>query len=133
MYLLDTNIVSYLQAGRTSVAQKVTTKEAGEIAICGPVLAELYFGAYLNPIKEKILIEKYQQVERICQVYDFGSLEAKTFAKLKAELTITGRIIEDFDLMIASICLANDLILVTHNLKHFKNISGLKVEDWVVE
>jgi predicted nucleic acid-binding protein len=23
--------------------------------------------------------------------------------------------------------------LVTHNLKHFKNIPGLKVEDWVVD
>ena len=133
MYLLDTNIVSYLQAGKTSVAQKVTAQDAGEIAICGPVLAELYFGAYLNPIKEKILIEKYQQVERICQAYDFSSLEAKTYAKLKAELTKAGKIIEDFDLMIASICLANDLILVTHNLKHFKNIPGLKVEDWVVD
>jgi len=36
--------------------------------------------------------------------------------------------VEDFDLMIASICLANDLTLITNKLKHFKNIPDLKVE-----
>ena len=37
---------------------------------------------------------------------------------------------EDFDLMIASICLANDLILITNNTKHFDRIKELKIENW---
>lgn len=31
---------------------------------------------------------------------------------------------------IASIALANDLILVTHNIREFSRIDGLKIEDW---
>lgn len=34
------------------------------------------------------------------------------------------------DLFIASICLANDLTLVTNNIKDFKNIANLKLENW---
>ncbi len=32
--------------------------------------------------------------------------------------------------MIASIALANDLILVTNNLSHFERIPDLKIENW---
>jgi tRNA(fMet)-specific endonuclease VapC len=35
------------------------------------------------------------------------------------------------DLLIASITLANRATLVTRNLRHFKQIPGLKVENWV--
>ncbi|WP_293084250.1 hypothetical protein [Okeania sp. SIO3B5] len=34
------------------------------------------------------------------------------------------------DIFIASIALVNDLILVTHNVREFKRIEGLKIEDW---
>jgi tRNA(fMet)-specific endonuclease VapC len=32
---------------------------------------------------------------------------------------------------IASFALANDVTLVTRNLKHFRQVPGLKVENWV--
>jgi tRNA(fMet)-specific endonuclease VapC len=35
------------------------------------------------------------------------------------------------DLLIASITLANRATLVTRNLRHFKQIPGLKLENWV--
>jgi predicted nucleic acid-binding protein len=35
------------------------------------------------------------------------------------------------DLLIASTAMANDLTLVTHNVKHFEVIAGLRVEDWL--
>jgi tRNA(fMet)-specific endonuclease VapC len=34
------------------------------------------------------------------------------------------------DLLIASIALANNVILVTHNTREFKRVKGLKIEDW---
>ena len=33
-------------------------------------------------------------------------------------------------IQIASIALANDLILVTHNIAEFSRVEGLKYEDW---
>ena len=34
------------------------------------------------------------------------------------------------DLIVASIAIANDLTVVTHNTKDFANIPGLRIEDW---
>jgi hypothetical protein len=35
------------------------------------------------------------------------------------------------DLRIASIALANDLVLVTGNVRHFRRVPGLVIEDWL--
>ncbi len=37
------------------------------------------------------------------------------------------------DIQIASIALVNDLIFVTHNVREFSRIEGLKIEDWEAE
>lgn len=34
------------------------------------------------------------------------------------------------DLKIAAICLANDATLISHNLRDFRKVPGLRVEDW---
>jgi predicted nucleic acid-binding protein len=39
-------------------------------------------------------------------------------------------IVGDFDIMIASIAIQNDLILATRNYKDFQNITSLKIEKW---
>ncbi|MCH4816405.1 MAG: PIN domain-containing protein [Saccharolobus sp.] len=53
----------------------------------------------------------------------------KTASRIYAELRKKGEIIEDPDLLIASICIANDFSLMTHNKKHFKRLEkyGLKL------
>lgn len=53
------------------------------------------------------------------------------YAREKNRLRAMGTPVEDFDLLIASAAVSHDLILVTDNLKHFRNISGLEVENWV--
>ena len=35
-----------------------------------------------------------------------------------------------YDLQIAAIALANNLILVTHNTREFERVDGLQLEDW---
>jgi predicted nucleic acid-binding protein len=36
------------------------------------------------------------------------------------------------DTQIASHALVESLILVTHNTRHFENVPGLKLEDWMI-
>ena len=36
------------------------------------------------------------------------------------------------DIQIASIAMANKLVVVTHNAKEFNRVEKLKVEDWAV-
>lgn len=54
------------------------------------------------------------------------------FAKQKAALRRSGTMIDDFDLLIASTAIANNLIAVTDNTKHFERLSALTLQNWVV-
>jgi tRNA(fMet)-specific endonuclease VapC len=53
-------------------------------------------------------------------------LSADAYAATRAQ----GTPVDDIDLLIAGIALANSLVLVTHNRKHFEKIVGLEIEDW---
>jgi tRNA(fMet)-specific endonuclease VapC len=52
------------------------------------------------------------------------------YAKEKARLRKEGNIIDDFDILIGCSAIANDLVLVTRNEKHFKRLTSIKIENW---
>lgn len=60
-------------------------------------------------------------------VADFDTAAADTFVRLRRRRVRIGSI----DLKIASIALARDAILLSANLRHFRQVPGLKVEDWL--
>ncbi len=39
--------------------------------------------------------------------------------------------ISDFDLLIGSTAIANELIMITENIKEFERISNIEIENWV--
>ncbi|PZX37842.1 tRNA(fMet)-specific endonuclease VapC [Nonlabens dokdonensis] len=39
--------------------------------------------------------------------------------------------ISDFDLLIGSTAISNELIMVTENVKEFDRIKGIEIENWV--
>ncbi|MBC8230988.1 type II toxin-antitoxin system VapC family toxin [bacterium] len=51
-------------------------------------------------------------------------------ANIYADLRGCGQLIEDIDIIIAGVALANSLILVTNNEEHFKRIRGLEILNW---
>jgi tRNA(fMet)-specific endonuclease VapC len=51
-------------------------------------------------------------------------------AEQYAALCKCGTPLDDIDLLIAGIALANELVIVTHNTEHFERIEGLSVENW---
>lgn len=51
-------------------------------------------------------------------------------AEIYAELRKEGKPLDDIDLLIAGIAVANRLVLVTHNQGHFQRVKRLEIEDW---
>jgi tRNA(fMet)-specific endonuclease VapC len=49
---------------------------------------------------------------------------------LASAIAFRGTPIDDIDILIAGIAIANNLILVTNNRKDFEKIEGLEIEDW---
>jgi tRNA(fMet)-specific endonuclease VapC len=61
----------------------------------------------------------------------FDDRAAEEYGKVRAELAVRGTPIGPNDLMIASIALANQVTLVTHNTAEFSRIPGLTLDDWL--
>jgi tRNA(fMet)-specific endonuclease VapC len=129
-YLLDTDTCSYLIDGRfPEVQQRVLAQPIGAFGISVITRAELRYGAELKgSIKLHRLVNGF--------LAEFESLSwtahcADIHASLRAKLKNAGAPIGGFDTLIAAHALALNLTLISHNVRHFRKVPGLNVEDWV--
>ncbi|MBI5893407.1 MAG: type II toxin-antitoxin system VapC family toxin [Deltaproteobacteria bacterium] len=51
-------------------------------------------------------------------------------ADLYARLRKTGQMLDDIDILIAGVAIANNLVFATRNKNHFERIKELKIADW---
>lgn len=63
----------------------------------------------------------------------FDGVAAEISGQIRAQLASLCTLIGEYDLQIAAIALANNLILVTHNVDKFSRVKGLQIEDWEAE
>jgi tRNA(fMet)-specific endonuclease VapC len=129
VYLIDTNILSYFVKSNQKVVEKFAL-HSQEIYLCSVVQAECFYGA--KKIASLGLVKNYDLIFENFPNLAFDFKASNIFSDLKVALSNKGKSIEDFDLMIASICLANELTLVTNNIKHFQEVPDLVVVDWSV-
>jgi tRNA(fMet)-specific endonuclease VapC len=61
---------------------------------------------------------------------DFDSGAALVYGRVRAVLERRGIIIGPYDLQIAAHALSLDLVLVSDNVREFRRVAGLKVENW---
>ncbi len=130
IYLLDTNTVSYWMRGDEKIISEIKGHKPSDLSICTITLAEIYYGIEKSPVKKK---ERHNKIERIysqLEIYPFDELSARKYSIIRTQLEKDGLVISERDLQIASIAMANKLIVVTHNVKEFKRIEKLDVEDW---
>ena len=67
----------------------------------------------------------------VLDVIPFDDRAAMEYGKIRAHLERQGTPIGPLDMLIAGHARAEDLILVTNNVKEFNRVPGLKVENWV--
>jgi len=91
-------------------------------------LAELKYGAAYSQNFQKHTDEIELLLKSIQVVPIISSLDI--FAQEKARLRKAGTMIDNFDLLIGSTAIANGMVLVTNNTKHFERIENIQLEDW---
>ncbi|MBB1089720.1 type II toxin-antitoxin system VapC family toxin [Rhodopseudomonas palustris] len=130
IYLLDTNTVIALLKNHAAVTAQIQRVGTAQLRICAPVEAELWFG-----VNKSIQQEKNRQ--RLLTLLTwlpslpFTSDAALHYGEIRAVLTRQGTPIGPYDLQIAAIARANQLVVVTHNTSEFCRVPGLLVEDWL--
>ncbi|MBX3265793.1 MAG: type II toxin-antitoxin system VapC family toxin [Acidobacteria bacterium] len=129
-YLLDTNVcIVYIKFPNSNVLSRIAATPAEEIAVCSVVKYEMFFGSMRSsdPVRSLQIQEAFlEQFESL----PFDDTACRHAAKIRADLSRTGTIIGAYDILIAATALANDLTLVTHNVKEFGRVNGLRIEDW---
>ncbi len=129
MWHLDTNIVVEYLRGNQSVAGQIEA-HLPDVAISSLTLAELLYGAQVSA-RPNENTDKINQLLEIIEVVDFDQPSAEKYSRIRAALKHKGKPTGEMDMLIAAVTLSHESILVTHNTKHFENIEGLKLEDWV--
>ncbi|OBS30803.1 ribonuclease VapC [Tepidimonas fonticaldi] len=132
-YLLDTNILIYLiKQQPPSVAQRVDALADDDRLVMSFVTwGELLAGAERSNRRAQVL-RRLQELTRIVTVlYPRGPAICRHYAEQSTRLRQAGTPIGANDLWIACHALAEDATLVTHNMREFERVQGLRVEDWV--
>ena len=129
-FLLDTNICIYWFNGEESIKEKILNISCNDIGISIITLAELKYGAY-NSEKVEENLSRIKEFKDVINLYNLNENCITRYAKIKANLREKGKILDDFDILIASIAIEYNLILVTNNIKHFDRINNIEVENWI--
>lgn len=136
MVFIDTDIaINYLKRSNKSLTKKAkvvleeifSTNKEVKITVFNH--AELYRGAYIssNVAKNLRIVDEFTGRFKIIP---FTLEDAVIYSKIYAELKISGKIISDFDELIASIVIREKDVLFTRNIKHFVNIPSLSIINW---
>ncbi|HSP13002.1 MAG TPA: type II toxin-antitoxin system VapC family toxin [Salegentibacter sp.] len=128
-FLLDTNICIHFMRGNNGLLEKFQSVGLFNCAISEITLAELSFGAENStyPDDNRKLVDNFANELNILPIFNC----IPEYAKEKVRLRKKGKMISDFDLLIGTTAVANNLIMVTENLKEFKRISNISLENWV--
>lgn len=129
MYLLGSNILIYWLKGQGNVTQHLQAKSPRHIKVPAPALFELEYGTAKShrPQQQRDFIDALVQKLEVLPL-DYPS--AKAAGVLRSSLEGQGNLIGPYDLLIAGIAIANNLIVVTRNTREFARVPGLRVENW---
>ena len=129
MYLLDTNIcIALIKAN--PIAMPIFLNLAVQCYIPTLVLGELYKGVYCSQKVQKNLANLKDFLSLVA-IIEFDRAAALEFGLIQSELRRKGQPTGEIDALIAAVARSRLDTLVTNNIRHFQNIEGLKLENWL--
>lgn len=134
-YLIDSDILIAMlrdKGDTTGLRSRALRAGLENCYVSAISLSELYSGAYR--MQSERGLHEVEFVKTIFNILPYGTADGddvEIFGKNKAVLSKSGTPLDDMDLLIGSTAMARGMTVVTHNVRHFSRISGLRVEDWL--
>ncbi len=129
LFMLDTDTASYIIKGNApAIDARLRLLKIRQVCISAISRAELRFGVQRSGSRRLAA-----EVERFLNgVYTlpWDEAAADRFAEVRADLERTGTPIGIMDTMIAAHAKAIQATLVTNNVKHFRLVKDLPIENW---
>jgi tRNA(fMet)-specific endonuclease VapC len=130
MFLLDTNAcIRILNNSSPNLVAELHRHNPEDISLCAVTKAELLYGAQRSarPAQNQRLLEEFWAPFTSAPFDDRCALH---YGEIRAQLERQGTPIGPNDLLIAATAVANGFALVTHNVREFSRVTGLRIEDW---
>jgi tRNA(fMet)-specific endonuclease VapC len=132
IYCLDTDILIEYFRGNEKIVRKISSlADEDGIALTWLSFYEFFKGIYVSKKPDEEFFLKNRLAT--CLVLDSSFESSKIGGEIYASLKKEGKLINDADILIASIVKANQATLVTNNSSRFIRISGLQVVNWLTE
>lgn len=129
-YMLDTNICIYAMKNKPEhVLQRLKKEINSGVCISAITLAELEHGMQhsSNPAKNEQALLRFLIP---LTVLPFGAAAASEYGAIRTHLQSKGTPIGPLDMLIAAHARAEDMVLVTNNVRKFERVPKLEVENW---
>ncbi|MYL01809.1 MAG: type II toxin-antitoxin system VapC family toxin [Gammaproteobacteria bacterium] len=137
MFAIDTNVASELMRPELTpaVAAWIAERDAQKMYLTAVSEAELRYGVAIMPVgKRRNALEaamtRWLDLGFRERVLPFDSAAARAYAEIAAERRQAGRTIGEADCQIAAICRSRGAVLVTRNVRDFKDTGVEVVNPW---
>ncbi len=129
-WMLDTNILSDLiRNPRSALMQRLDAILPDAVCTSIVVACELRFGACRK--NSDVLKRRVEQLLDALVILPLDPPADRHYADIRASLERAGTPIGSHDLFIAAHARSRDMTLVTHNIREFARVTGLRLEDWM--
>jgi tRNA(fMet)-specific endonuclease VapC len=130
--MLDTNILIYfIKHKPVSVAQRINALgDEANLCMSFFTYAELLKGAELSSKRSGVLRQIDALTALVPVLFDTGRGLCEHYAQQFLALKARGTPVRANHLWIACHALSHQATLVSHNVREFERIQGLRVEDW---
>ncbi len=132
---MDSSVLIEQERGRLDVAARVAGREEEEVFLSVVTASELLHGVH-RATDRSVRARRAAFVESVLDEFPLLGIDlltARTHARLWAELAAQGEIIGAHDLWLAATAVGRGLALATANVREFRRVPGLVVEDWSAE
>lgn len=134
MYLFDTDTLIPVIRGKaphtliTRLADTALTQQF----VSSITIGELWYGAHkLQQWAPYFITQLERSIVSELTILPFDEDAAKAYGPIRADLERQGNQIGDADTRIAAIALSRGLTVVTGNIRHFRRIPSLAIENWL--
>lgn len=138
MIVLDSDIVTLISYGQTDKLQQriAAVPESEELAVTIITRMEILRGRFDGILKaaneDELLkaMDRFESARRLLDSFRLLEVNEDAAQHFKQMLKAKKKPKRRADMLIACIALAHDALLVTRNIKDYKDVPGLRVENW---
>src|SRR6266852_3202311 len=125
-YLVDSDYVADYLGVNPAAIKLLSSFAKDDLSISLITYGEIYEGIHFGRDPQKIT-DVFHRFLRPVVILPLTQPIMQQFARIRGELRRTGKIIGDFDILIASTAIQHHLTLLTRNIRDYQRIPDLKL------